>query len=68
MAKVWAAKCPSCGKLSGVRPSASGGNQIDLQNPSEKFDLGCPHCSARNSFTGGDLTEVDASILSSTPK
>jgi hypothetical protein len=55
---MWAAKCKSCGKLSGVRPSKSVGKQLDLANPSEKIKAKCPHRGYVNDFLGSDLVEV----------
>jgi len=69
MPLMWAAKCKKCGKLSAVRPSKSAGRELELRNPSEKFEkLACPHCSAVNDFLGSDLEEVLAYIDPAQPK
>jgi phage FluMu protein Com len=65
MGLFWVAKCKKCGKDSGIRPSQSAGPQLDMAKPSEKLEVECPHCKAKNTFYGTDLRGVPAYILSS---
>jgi len=61
--KMWAAKCQSCGKLSGIRQSKTFEQSIELIAPSETFSGVCIHCGFKNKFTGVDFVECDATVL-----
>jgi hypothetical protein len=62
MARVWAAKCKSCGEMSGVRHSDTRRDIVELPAASRMTKVVCPHCKAANEFSDGELTEVNADI------
>jgi hypothetical protein len=65
MTKVWAAKCKSCGNLSGVRYLRTDATRriTDIPNPSQKHSVMCLHCGHSNELLETELSEVDAEIL-----
>jgi hypothetical protein len=63
MPRVWAAKCKSCGEMSGVRRSDTRREVIELPVASRVTKVVCPHCKATNEFSDGELTEVNAEVL-----
>jgi hypothetical protein len=60
---VWAAKCKTCGRLSAVRDSVTGGRRIEFPDPYRMTKVECPHCKAENGFSDAELTEIPAEIL-----